>query len=239
MKRILTIVVLCITTFAMATNEVKKVRRSRRRPPHHSAGILERREAIPSRQIDVFNAQSFIETNIVDEAVKKARFRSSLPLKYGDTKSPVKIEIIESDTLDSLTISPDDFKAQINIKTLSADGATKDVVAERLQTQLARTAYFLLGSGMVTYQCLTQPVSSLKELDRLNKVQPGAEAMMHLHAGKRVGVRMINYATYQQACREGWAPAPTNDVQKAIWDKVHAMPTAPMKIKPETKKVRE
>ena len=30
-----------------------------------------------------------------------------------------------------------------------------------------------------------------------------------------------------------------NEYQKAIWDKVHAMPTAPIKIKPETKKVKE
>ena len=41
---------------------------------------------------------------------------------------------------------------------------------------------------------------------------------------------------YRKACEEGWAPQPTNDVQKAIWDKVHAMPTEPLKIKPETKK---
>ena len=239
MKQILMIVVLCVTTIAMATNDLTKVRRSRRRPCHPSAGILERREAIPSHQIDVFNTQNLLETNIVDEVIKKARFRSSLPLKYGNTKSPVKIEIVESDTSDSLTISPDEFKAQINVKTLSADGATKSIVAERLQTQLARASYFLLGSGMVAYQCLTQPVKSLKELDRINKVHPSAEAMMHLNAGKSVGVRVINYATYQQACREGWAPAPTNDIQKAIWDKVHAMPTAPIKIKPETKKVRE
>ena len=34
-------------------------------------------------------------------------------------------------------------------------------------------------------------------------------------------------------------PAPTNDVQKAIWDEIHAMPTEPIKIKPETKKVSD
>ena len=37
-------------------------------------------------------------------------------------------------------------------------------------------------------------------------------------------------ATYKRACREGWAPTPTNDVQRAIWEKVHAIPDKPLTI---------
>ena len=55
--------------------------------------------------------------------------------------------------------------------------------------------------------------------------------------GTLEGVSTLRFATYWQACKEGWAPAPTNDVQKAIWDKVHSLPTAPLKIAPEPKKV--
>ena len=44
---------------------------------------------------------------------------------------------------------------------------------------------------------------------------------------------------YLVAVQEGWAPQPTNDVQKAIWDKVHALPTEPIKIKPEEKKTEK
>ena len=51
-----------------------------------------------------------------------------------------------------------------------------------------------------------------------------------------LGVKPYRLTTYRKACEEGWANPPTNDVQKAIWDKVHAMPTEPIKIKPETKK---
>ena len=56
---------------------------------------------------------------------------------------------------------------------------------------------------------------------------------------KERGVEQYIQATYLKACREGWAPAPTNDVQKAIWDKIHAMPTEPIKIKPEEKKTEK
>ena len=44
--------------------------------------------------------------------------------------------------------------------------------------------------------------------------------------------------TYKKACEEGWAPAPTNEFQKAIWEKVHAAPKNPMKIKFDPKKGR-
>ena len=34
------------------------------------------------------------------------------------------------------------------------------------------------------------------------------------------------------------APAPTNEFQKAVWDKVHAIPQNPMKIEFDPKKGR-
>ena len=47
----------------------------------------------------------------------------------------------------------------------------------------------------------------------------------------RAGVTPWKVTTYKRACEEGWAPAPTNEYQQAIWDKVHAVPTEPLKIK--------
>ena len=46
----------------------------------------------------------------------------------------------------------------------------------------------------------------------------------------KAGMEATVTAYYRQACTEGWAPAPTNEVQKAIWDKAHAVPAKPMKI---------
>ena len=50
------------------------------------------------------------------------------------------------------------------------------------------------------------------------------------------GVNPEKIVSYRKACEEGWAPQPTNDFQKAVWDDVHAMPSEPIKIKPEEKK---
>jgi len=37
-------------------------------------------------------------------------------------------------------------------------------------------------------------------------------------------------ARTREACQEGWAPAPTNDIQKAIWNEVRQLPAKPIKI---------
>ena len=55
---------------------------------------------------------------------------------------------------------------------------------------------------------------------------------------KARGMTPTRIASYKKACQEGWAPAPTNDVQKAIWEKVHAVPATPMKIEFDPKKGR-
>ena len=43
---------------------------------------------------------------------------------------------------------------------------------------------------------------------------------------------------YRQACQEGWAPAPTNAVQRAIWNKVHQIPDSPLVIEFDPKRDR-
>ena len=53
-----------------------------------------------------------------------------------------------------------------------------------------------------------------------------------------LGMHPERKVPYIKAVKEGWAPAPTNDIQKAIWDKVHAAPKNPMKIEFDPKKGR-
>ncbi len=73
----------------------------------------------------------------------------------------------------------------------------------------------------------------------LQNTLPQDVTMRQLKYLADMGGKPQSRTTYRKACEEGWAPAPTNDVQKAIWDKVHEMPTEPIKIKPETKKVKD
>ena len=51
---------------------------------------------------------------------------------------------------------------------------------------------------------------------------------------KSRGVTSSVMTTYKSACEQGWAPAPTNDVQKAIWERAKSDkergPTNPIRI---------
>ncbi len=44
---------------------------------------------------------------------------------------------------------------------------------------------------------------------------------MMLKAARDNGVPVARRVSYRQAVKEGWAPAPTNEYQKAIWDAAH------------------
>ncbi len=52
-----------------------------------------------------------------------------------------------------------------------------------------------------------------------------------LNQAKAHGIPFARRTTYKQAVKEGWAPAPTNDIQRAVWDSVKnpAMTNTPAK----------
>ena len=137
-------------------------------------------------------------------------------------------------------VAPEAKWAMINVRALSSDG-NQGKLAERFEKVMWR-AFAYVGGAAHTLQgdCVMRPVETLADIDRLkaSEISPEPEMRIREHLSI-LGIRQIIKATYSQACEQGWAPAPTNDIQKAIWDKVHAMPTAPLKIKPETKKVKE
>lgn len=130
-----------------------------------------------------------------------------------------------------LAICPEDRVAAINADRYG----DKDFL---LLKEIWRTIGFIGGVGYTKYSSdPMQPVYSVEELEAM----PGTALLpASLNAlrtfNTRFGIKPAFSLPYIAAVRQGWAPAPTNDIQKAIWGKVHAMPTEPLKIKPETKK---
>lgn len=238
MKRLImafAVATLSVAAMADATNGVSVVRR--RRPSRPSGGILERRSAIPSREIGVANKQKTFTDQQVSDAVAAARLKSFLPVAKANDSSVALIDLVEVEGADALAVYPESLRAVVNLKALSADGAKAEVVYERLKKELVRAVVFVMGSGSTSYD-ITRPVRKLADLDQIEFAAPSAETLTHLAVCRRVGVMPLRFATYYQACREGWAPEPTNEVQSAIWKEVHAVPKDPMKIEYDPKKGR-
>ena len=156
------------------------------------------------------------------------------------TKGNLTLYIIDNAEFPSVLHAPNSGWAVINVVALKHP--TKPQFFEaRVKKHLTRTFAMLVGAqnssfpnsimnGMKTPQEVDKIISHKLPIDIISRFNPYVAEF---------GITPAREVPYIQAVREGWAPAPTNDIQKAIWDKIHAMPTAPIKIKPETKKVRE
>jgi hypothetical protein len=69
--------------------------------------------------------------------------------------------------------------------------------------------------------CVMKPVSSLADLDAIKAKTIGPESLSKiLNTGAKLGIKATKSTTYRKACEEGWAPSPTNDIQKAVWAEV-------------------
>ena len=145
---------------------------------------------------------------------------------------------IDSEELPLMAIAPESNLAVINVRELAV-GKPKAILLENRVIREAMRAFAMsLGAGYTTYDAgVMQPISSATDLDRFpSNFVPADSANAALLNGTKIGFKPYRRTTYKRACKEGWAPAPTNDFQKAVWDKIHALPTEPIKIKPETTK---
>ena len=153
----------------------------------------------------------------------------------------VIVQVNDSKSAPSLLVAPESAWAGVNVAALATDSPTADVLRTRVQKEVMRAYLYAAGVGNSEVQpCLMRHIKSAKDLDKCSVMQPGPSAVGPvMNTASHLGIFERTFMTYKEACEQGWASAPTNDVQKAIWEKVHAMPTEPIKIKPEEKKTEK
>lgn len=148
--------------------------------------------------------------------------------------------IVEDKDLPPSLIAVEAQWAILNVGALAVGGANEEIVRIRAKNEFARVLTILCGGFCSQYPApLMNFVVDIPDLDKCLADPPGdMTARMKGYLDKR-GIKPERKVFYRKACEEGWAPAPTNTFQKAIWDKVHELPTAPIKIKPEEKKIEK
>lgn len=134
-----------------------------------------------------------------------------------------------------LLISPDERWAIVSVAALGDAN-----IPSRLQKETLRALTFLCGGTASGYpNPMTFPVTDVRQLDLIDSPDLPIDVIQRMQQYlERLGVTPYKQATYRTASKQGWAPPPTNDVQRAIWDKVHAIPANPMKIEFDPKKGR-
>lgn len=130
------------------------------------------------------------------------------------------ILFIERENFPTLSVYPEDAISVVNVLPLL--DADYPVFRRRLVKEFWRSLSLTLGG----YACggqlgsVMQPVFSLAELDEIRgfSIPPPQVGVIN---GTKPKLKLFNpnAVPYSRACREGWAPAPTNDVQRKIYER--------------------
>ena len=80
-------------------------------------------------------------------------------------------------------------------------------------------------------------ISNISDLDKITDYRLPIDISNRLRFYmKPIGVEPGFVTTYRSACVHGWAPTPTNDYQKAVWEEVRSEkergPAKGLKIEP-------
>ena len=170
--------------------------------------------------------------------ITEGKFDFAAPKIEGE----LSLYVIDDDKMPISLVAPEGRWAFVNVARLAEGRGEKAQFLEaRVKKECARVGCMLFGGISSTYkQNLLSFAGSAEDLDKFETDNLPVDGPMRCQRYLlSLGVKPYRLTTYRKACEEGWANPPTNDVQKAIWDKVHALPTEPIKIKPEEKKTEK
>ena len=195
---------------------------------------------IPASAIEWVTGQVRIALSLPTRIERKAtgtQIPTTLPPDAGGM-----ISVVDIDGEPSLLVAPDNGWARVNVAALAADGASAEVLEARVKKELWRAFVILFGGGNSLNDFdVMRPIRAPKDLDACKTFVSSPEPFnAMLNGAKAAGITPVRRTSYLNAVRLGWAPAPTNDFQKAIWERVKADkergPTNPITIPPPNQK---
>ena len=122
----------------------------------------------------------------------------------------------------------------VNVRAAMADKPSKPVLESRVHKLILRLFGDIHNARktVMVPHCVMATAVGLKGLDALECAEYSPEPVGKIQEYMmEAGYKQCHVGTYADACAEGWAPAPTNKAQKAIWDKVHQLPSRPIPLK--------
>ncbi len=157
-----------------------------------------------------------------------------------DFDANVLIAVVHNDETPTALIALEDHWGVVNVAkiaaTLKTQKARDEYLQDRCKKEILRVFSIVCGGGASQYPGNIFNCARLDMLDYTNGLYPiDMQKKYHDYLGE-IGVSPKVVVSYERACREGWAPQPTNEYQKAIWEKVHQIPDKPITIEYDPKK---
>lgn len=137
------------------------------------------------------------------------------------TKANACIFIIEDPLLPMTLISPEAKWALVNLAVAKSDAPSAEKLNKRCQKLMMRTSAYLLGAASSNYRgSALDAAFSVADLDKSigGTVMPDSLMAINNYLPK-LGVVPGKVISYRRACIDGIAPPPTNDLQRAVWER--------------------
>lgn len=258
MKHLILTTITLVSVFALAESQTNGATRVKRKLNREQ--MMERWNArtggeiqIPNSQrgnIVFVNAQNAADEGLIFEVADgfAKEHHLKIDVQKGDFSLPnptikgsASLFIVNDANLPTILHAPENKWTMVNLSRLrEGNGSKPQFYSERVKKEVTRGFCLLAGAQTSNYpESLLTSVTKPADLDRFLgcRLQVDIQERFIPYL-KGFGITPAKFTTYLEACEQGWAPAPTNEYQKAIWDKVHAMPATPMKIEFDPKKGR-
>jgi len=136
-----------------------------------------------------------------------------------NTHTAAVIVIGDSSGYPMLLVAPEARWAFVNVAALAEGNISDKLLAERTEKEARRAFGYVMGAANSSQDAsLLSCVKQSKDLDALNAEMLDAESLGKImRYAQKLGIKPSRVSTYRKAVEEGWAPAPTNDIQRAIW----------------------
>lgn len=154
----------------------------------------------------------------IEIAVTNGSFALPRPAIHGEAT----LYFVDDATLPTLLVAPEDRWGAVNVAGLGGDDVKPAFFRARARKELSR-GFALLGGAFRSQfeRTVTDCVTAPKQLDRLVDAALPFDTCIRIQSYvKGLGITPYRRATYMDACYDGWAPPPKDEVQKAILENV-------------------
>jgi len=195
-------------------------------------------------KVSIINAQTRLDASECEKVAQlfAKETKCNIVVDDGDGAT-IKLYVVDNPDEPIMLLAPEDRWGRVNVAKLVDDlpgeKAKQKFFAPRARKMQIKALSILMGGGSSQFPGNIMNAATMRDLDHTQENIPVDMVDNYVIYLKALGVKQAEYTTYKRACKEGWAPEPTNEVQKVIWEKVKAeqseSPSNPIRIKPGDK----
>ena len=194
---------------------------------YRETGGMVKRPGTQKGRIVFVNAQKRADEAILKESAAnfENEFHYEIDVEPGtfDIKSPklageATLFVIDDPTLPTLLVAPENRWALVNVAALGGANTKPAYFRARVTKELSRGFALLGGAFLSQFQrTLTECITEPKQLDRYPDWRLPFDTLQKIRKYlDGYGLKPYEPVTYRDACYEGWAAEPKDDVQRAI-----------------------